>query len=48
MNVTLVSILVYFSKYKDVQDIGYIVRKFFPLTGEEFDRERDVNLVEEI
>ena len=48
INVTILSVLVYFSKYKDAQDFGYIVRKFFPLTGEEFDRERDVNLVEEI
>jgi hypothetical protein len=48
INVTILSVLVYFSKYKDAQDFGYIVRKFFPLTGVEFDRERDENLVEEI
>ena len=44
----LISILVYFSKYQDAQDVGYIVKKFFPLAGEEPDRERDVNLLEEI
>jgi hypothetical protein len=33
INVTLISVLVYFSKYQDVQDVGYIVKKFFPLTG---------------
>lgn len=45
---TLISVLVYFSKYQDVQDVGYIVKKFFPLSGNELDRERDVNLIEEI
>ena len=48
INVILVSILVYFSKYQDVQDIGYIVKKFFPLSGVEPDRDREVNLLEEI
>jgi hypothetical protein len=46
--VTLVSVLVYFSKYQDVQDIGYIVRKFFPQCNIELDRNREVNLLEEI
>jgi hypothetical protein len=48
INVTLVSVLVYFSKYKGVQDIGYIITKFFVPSGKELDRDRDVNLVDEI
>ena len=45
MNVTLISILVYFSKYQGVQDVGYIIKMFFPLKGIEPDRERNVNML---
>jgi hypothetical protein len=48
INVTIISVLVYFSKYQDVQDIGYIVTKFFPLANKELDRNREVNLNDEI
>lgn len=48
LNVIVLSLLVYFSKYQDAQDIGYIVKKFFPLSGTEPDRHRDVNLLDEI
>lgn len=48
INVTFVSFLVYFSKYQDAQDIAYIIKKFFPVSGTEPDRNRDVNLIEEI
>jgi hypothetical protein len=48
INVTLISILVYFSKYKSGQDIGYIITKFFLPSGKVLDRDRDVNLVDEI
>lgn len=47
-NVTLLGALIYFSKYKGVKDISYVLDKFFPETGNALDRDRDVDLQEEL
>ena len=48
LNVTLLGALVYFSKYKGVKDISFVLEKFFPETGNQLDRDRDIDLAEEL
>ena len=47
-NVTLLGALIYFSKYKGVKDVSFVLEKFFPKTGKALDRTRDIDLMEEI
>jgi len=47
-NVTLLGALIYFSKYKGVKDVSSVLEKFFPETGKTIDRNRDLDLLEEI
>jgi hypothetical protein len=47
-NVTLLGALIYFSKYKGVKDVSFVLEKFFPETGKELDRDRDDELQEEL
>ena len=48
LNVTLLAILSFLSKYKDQKGINDIVTKFFPATGKALDRDRDDDLLTEI
>ena len=48
VNVVLMSILIFLSKYKDAKGIKHIVTKFFPETGQVLDRYRDEDMVAEI
>jgi len=48
INVIVMSILIFLSKYKDAKGINHIITKFFPETGEALDRDRDDDMIAEI
>ena len=48
LNVTLLAILAFLSKYKDQKGINDIVTKFFPKSGKDLDRNRDDDMIGEI
>ena len=47
-NVICLGILIFLSKYRDVKDSSYVIKKFFQETGDDFDPERDVDMIKEI
>lgn len=48
INITLLAIIIFLSKYKDRKGVADIVTKFFPERGTALRRDRDDDLVDEI
>ena len=47
LNVTVLAILAFLSKYKDQKGVNDIITKFFPATGKALDRNRDDDMLGE-